>query len=96
INRKDQRRQDADKRRQTQPLKNRLKTLEQELERLGADKARINAALADSALYSGAEKEKLKALLLEQGRVQLALAQAESAWLEACEALEIADRADIY
>jgi ATP-binding cassette subfamily F protein 3 len=96
INRKDQRRQDADKRRQTQPLKNRLKTLEQGLERLGADKARINAALADSALYSGAEKDKLKALLLEQGRVQQALAQTEAAWLEACEALETADRADIH
>ena len=96
INRKDQRRQDADKRRQTQPLKNRLKTLEQELERLGADKARLNAALADSALYTGAEKEKLKVLLLEQGRVQLALAQTEFAWLEACEALESADRADIH
>jgi ATP-binding cassette, subfamily F, member 3 len=96
INRKDQRRQDADKRRQNQPLKNRLKTLELELERLGADKARINAALADSALYTDAEKTKLKALLLEQGRVLLTLAQTESAWLEACEALETADRADIH
>jgi ATP-binding cassette subfamily F protein 3 len=95
VNRKDQRRQDADKRRQTQPLKNRLKTLEQELERLGTEKARLNAALADSALYSGAEKDKLKALLQEQGRVQQALAETESAWLEACEALESADRADI-
>jgi len=94
INRKDQRRQDADKRRQTQPLKNRLKTLEQELERLGTDKVRINTALADGALYTSAEKDKLNALLLEQGRVQQALAQTEAAWLEACEALENADRAD--
>jgi len=96
VNRKEQRRQDADKRRQNQPLKNRLKKLEQELERLAADKARINTALADSALYSGAEKDKLKALLLEQGRVQLALGQAEADWMEACEALETADRADIH
>jgi ATP-binding cassette subfamily F protein 3 len=95
VNRKDQRRQDADKRRQTQPLKNRLKTLEQELERLGTEKARLNAALADGALYSSAEKDKLKALLQEQGRVQQALAETESAWLAACEALESADRADI-
>ncbi|HJW82316.1 MAG TPA: ATP-binding cassette domain-containing protein, partial [Acidiferrobacterales bacterium] len=95
VNRKDQRRQDADKRRQTQPFKNRLKTLEQELERLGAEKARLNTVLSDSALYTSAEKDKLKALLQEQGRVQQALAQTESAWLEACEALETADRADI-
>ena len=59
------------------------------------EKARLNAALTDSALYSGAEKDKLKALLQEQGRVQQALAETESAWLEACEALESADRADI-
>jgi len=94
-NRKEQRRQDADKRRQIQPLRNRLKTLEQDLERLGAEKARIGAALADNALYTGAEKEKLKALLQEQGRVQQALALAEASWLEVCEALETTDRTDI-
>jgi ATP-binding cassette subfamily F protein 3 len=95
-NRKEQRRQDADKRRQLQPLRNRLKSLEKDLERLGDEKTRIGAALADNALYNSAEKEKLKALLQEQGRVQQALAQTEAAWLDACEALETADRSDIH
>jgi len=90
-NRREQRRQDADKRRQLQPLRNRLKSLEQDLERLGAEKARIDTALADNALYNGTEKEKLKSLLQEQGRVQQALAQTEAAWLEVCEALETTD-----
>jgi len=95
-NRKELRRQDAEKRRQLQPHRNRLKSLEQDLERLGAEKTRIGAALADNALYNSAEKEKLKALLQEQGRVQQALAQTEAAWLEACEALETADRSVIH
>lgn len=95
-NRKEQRRQDADKRRQLQPLRNRLKSLEQDLEHLGVEKTRIGAALADNALYNSAEKEKLKALLQEQGRVQQALAQTEAAWLEVCEALETANRSEIY
>jgi ATP-binding cassette subfamily F protein 3 len=94
-NRREQRRQDADKRRQLQPLRNRLKSLEQDLERLGGEKARIDAVLADNALYNDTEKEKLKALLQEQGRVQQALAQTETAWLEVCEALETADLAAI-
>jgi ATP-binding cassette subfamily F protein 3 len=94
TNRKEQRRQDAERRRQLQPLKARLQALEAELERLSAAKARIEAALADGALYSGAEKDKLKALLLEQGRVQQALAAAETAWLEAGEELEAANRAE--
>ncbi len=95
-NRKEQRRQDADKRRQLQPLRNRLKSLERDLEHLGVEKTRIGAALADNALYNSAEKEKLKALLQEQGRVQQALAQTEAAWLEVCEALETANRSEIH
>jgi ATP-binding cassette subfamily F protein 3 len=93
-NRREQRRQDADRRRQLQPLKARLKALESELDRLSTEKARIGAALADPALYTGTSKDALKALLLEQGRVTQALETAEAAWFEAGEALEAVNRTE--
>ena len=93
--RKAQRREDADRRRQLQPLRSRLKALEKELEQLGTEKTRIDALLADNSLYNSAEKDKLKALLKEQAGVQQALQKAEAGWLQTCEALEAADRADL-
>ena len=93
--RKAQRREDADRRRQLQPLRSRLKALEKELEQLGTEKTRIDALLADNSLYNSAEKDKLKALLKEQAGVQQALQKAEAGWLQTCEALETADRADL-
>jgi len=91
-NRKDQRRAEAEKRRQLQPLKKELVQLEARLERLGTEKSRLDLLLADNALYNAPEKDKLKALLLDQARLQQDLAATESAWLQACEALEAASR----
>jgi ATP-binding cassette subfamily F protein 3 len=90
--RKDQRRLDAEKRRQLQPLKSKLKELETRLEQLGQEKARLDRELADSTLYDAVQKDRLRGLLVDQGRVQQQLASIESAWLEACEALEQASR----
>lgn len=93
MDRKAQRREDADRRRQLQPLRSRLKTLEKELERLGMEKARVDAQLADNSIYGSAEKDKLKATLQDQVRIQQALQQTEASWLEVCEALEAAELA---
>lgn len=90
--RRDQRRLDAERRRQQQPLKSRLQSLETDLVRLGAEQSRLAALLAEPALYTPAEKPRLKNLLQEQGRVQQALTQAEAAWLQASEALELANQ----
>jgi len=91
--RRDQRRLDAEKRRQLQPLRGRLRELEAELERLGAEKTRLEQALADGALYQSLDKDRLKALLQDQGRVQQQLAAVEEAWLAASETLEQASQA---
>ncbi len=91
-NRKDQRRAEAEKRRQLQPLKKQLVQLEAKLEQLGAEKSRLDLMLADNTLYSASEKDKLKALLLDQARLQQQLVDTESAWLQACETLETASR----
>jgi ATP-binding cassette subfamily F protein 3 len=90
--RKDQRRAEAEKRRRLQPLKKQLGQLEAQLEQLGAEKSRLDLMLADNTLYSASEKDKLKALLLDQARLQQQLVDTESAWLQACEALETASR----
>jgi ATP-binding cassette subfamily F protein 3 len=90
--RKEQRREQAEKRQLLQPLKTRLRGLETDLDRLGAEKTRLEHLLADHSLYAATEKAKLQSLLQEQGRLQQRLAATEGAWLEACEALEQADR----
>jgi len=94
TNRRDQRRQDAEKRRQLQPLRSRLKNLEANLERLSTEKTRISTALADPAIYGATQKDALTHLLKEQGRVQQALAETESAWMEVSETLETASRTE--
>jgi ATP-binding cassette subfamily F protein 3 len=92
--RKDRRRDAAERRRQLQPLRAALQRLEAEVGDLNAARARIEAQLADRALYQESEKARLKGLLLEQARADQALAEAENAWLAACEALEEAERSE--
>jgi len=89
--RRDRRRQAAEDRQRLQPLRNTLRHLESELKRLGAEKADLERRLADSAIYGDSQREQLKALLLDQGRVDKALSDAETAWLETSEALEAKD-----
>jgi ATP-binding cassette subfamily F protein 3 len=92
VSRKDQRRQDADRRRQLRPLQTALDKAEAVLNDLAKRKRQLAEQLADSGLYGGqAEaKTRLQALLLEQAAIEKKLSAAESAWLEASEALELA------
>ncbi len=91
-NRRDQRRQDAERRQQLQPLKAKLRALEKDLERLSMEKARLDSLLADTALYSDNRKDELKALLLEQSSITQSLAAVENAWLETGTEIEAAAR----
>jgi len=54
-------------------------------------KAEIEARLASGAIYEEANKEALKALLLDQAYVARELAQLEAEWLELHEKLERLD-----
>ena len=51
----------------------------------------VEQKLADNTLYEDSAKDKLKALLLEQGDLKSELEQAEMDWFEASEALEEAE-----
>jgi ATP-binding cassette, subfamily F, member 3 len=69
-------------------LEARLKRLEEMIGRLNAQKAVIEAQLADPALYQETSKEALQAVLLDQAYVGKELVQLESEWLEKQEALD--------
>jgi ATP-binding cassette subfamily F protein 3 len=90
---KGQRREAAQQRQRLQPLRQEAQRLEAELERLTKARAAVEVALADSSLYGPEEKERLQAILMEQGRIERGLTATEDAWIAACEALETAERA---
>src|SRR5919201_1645450 len=62
------------------PLEARIKRLEEIMSRLSAQKASIEARLADPALYQ--DQEALKALLQDQAYVAREIEQVESEWLK--------------
>ena len=86
--RKEQRRQAADRRTALKPLRDKVKKLENQVEKLTAELAALDERLADSTLYEAAQRAKLTALLQQQGQVRQQLGEVESAWLEQAELLE--------
>jgi len=69
-------------------LEARLKRLEDMIARLNAQKASVEARLADPAIYQDTSKAALQAALLDQAYVGKELVQLESEWLEKQAALE--------
>jgi ATP-binding cassette subfamily F protein 3 len=90
LDRKQRKRDEAARRRELQPLKRALEKCEHELERLQAQQAALEERLADPGLYQDASKDSLQQLLRDKAAADEALEAAESAWLEAAEALQAA------
>jgi len=90
--RKEQKRQEAERRQQLavkrRPLEKRIKELELRLDRLHREKTALETALADGAIYADANKEKLKEVLVQQGRLNAELGPLEEEWLALQEELE--------
>lgn len=89
VNRKQQRREEAELRKQQAPLRRQVKALEQSVEQLEQRKGEIESQLADSALYQESEKERLTLLLQEKGELDQRLEQDEEQLLELYETLEL-------
>jgi ATP-binding cassette subfamily F protein 3 len=87
VDRRDARREAADARAAKAPLMKAARGAEQEIERLTAERKRIEQQLADPALYSG-PPEKLADLTRKRADLERRIAAAEEAWLEAQAALE--------
>jgi len=94
VNKKQQRRDAAEKRRQLQPLRNKVKKLEQQMERLGTQQSELHAQLAAAELYEEHNKDELKKLLVRQAELQQQQQAVEADWLEANEHIESLEKAD--
>ena len=88
--RADQRRGAAERRKELAPLRKAVQTAEKRMETLNADIAKLDAALADPALYVK-DAARAKQLSMERGQQAKALAAAEETWLAATEAFELAE-----
>ncbi len=90
--RKEQKRQEVERRQQLavkrRPLEKRIRELELRLDRLHREKTAMETALADGDLYAEAGKDRLKELLLRQGRINVELKPLEEEWLSLQEELE--------
>ena len=85
--RKARKRREAQERQKLAPLRKAVRDSEQEVERLSAEKARLESALADGALYQQGGEE-LKRVIAEQARILSSLTEAERRWMDACDQLE--------
>ncbi|MDB5729204.1 MAG: ATP-binding cassette protein [Noviherbaspirillum sp.] len=70
------------------PIESRIKRLDEQMTKLGARKQLVDAKLADPSIYAEANKEELKALIVDQAYLAKELEQLETEWLEQQEALE--------
>ena len=92
LTRKEQRQQDAQRRKALQPLKNQLNKVEKLLDQLTSEQGSLEQALADPDVYSEENKELLKQSLMQKSKVDKALEEIETQWMELSESYENALR----
>ncbi|WOD19645.1 ATP-binding cassette domain-containing protein [Paraburkholderia kirstenboschensis] len=92
VNRKEQRRLEAETRQKLahlkKPLQSRITKIEKEMDALNAEKATLDAFVADPASYEPAQKSKLTDAIRRQADVNARLEALEAEWLETHEELE--------
>ena len=88
--RKEERRDRAEARLQTAPLRRRIRDAEARIAKLSAERAKIEAKLADPALYARGAGEEVTAAQVRLAALAREQDAEEAAWLEAEEALELA------
>ena len=86
--RRERKRDEAERRKALQPLRKAVEKCEATVDRLHAQQAKLEAALADTTLYAEQRKDDLQALLRDKAETDRQLDEAETAWMEAAEALE--------
>jgi len=86
--RRQQRQQAAETRKQLAPARKALEKVEKAMAEVEARIAAVEASLADSDLYDTGQRDRLQALLLEQGQLRQRMAALEEEWFERQQALE--------
>jgi ATP-binding cassette, subfamily F, member 3 len=90
--RKQRKREEAEKRNRLSPLRAAVEKCEKELERLTRLQTEIQSQLEDPNLYTDASKDRLRKLTEQQGRLAREIEQTEAQWLEHSERLETETR----
>jgi len=92
VDRKEQKRLDAEERQRVaalkKPIENRIKRVEEQMAKLNAKKADIDARLLEPAIYEADKKDELKNLVADQAFCVRDLGTLENEWLELQEQLE--------
>ncbi|MDR3098254.1 MAG: ATP-binding cassette domain-containing protein [Paraburkholderia sp.] len=92
VNRKEQRRQEAETRQRLshlkKPLQAKIGKIEKEMDALNAEKGTLDAFVADPASYEPTQKTRLTEAIRRQAEVQTRLETLEADWLGAHEELE--------
>ena len=88
VNRKEQKRIEADFRKKLTPFKKQLNENEKIMDELSAQLSDIEVQLSDPIIYEQSEKMRLTTLLKEQATKKGALEDAESKWMDAQETIE--------
>ena len=86
--RQEQRRLDAEARNRLTPLRNEQKRIEGQLEKLGGERARLEAALADPETYTTKPPEEGRRLTSRHAEVVREIGTLEERWLEVMSELE--------
>ncbi|HSM29175.1 MAG TPA: ATP-binding cassette domain-containing protein [Woeseiaceae bacterium] len=89
VNKKQQRREQAEERQRLKPLHDKVREVEKELAASRTRLAELEARLADESMYTDPErKDELTRLIQDQAAVRSDVESLEEAWLEASETLE--------
>ena len=88
LDRKEQKRKEAERRAQMQPLKKQLEKEEQILARLTSQLQTLEQQLADPIVYEADKKSELTELLLKQSQLKNELEETELKWLDVQQQLE--------
>jgi ATP-binding cassette subfamily F protein 3 len=85
---KQRKREEAERRNRLSPLKADIARLEKQLERLEKERALVETALAEPEIYNPAAKLKLQELLQKQTQLKRDISNTETDWLTATEKLD--------
>ncbi|MEX3944196.1 ATP-binding cassette domain-containing protein [Paraburkholderia sp. BR10937] len=92
VNRKEQRRQEAEQRQKVahlkKPLQAKISKIETEMDALNSEKSTLDAFVADPASYEPQQKSRLTEAIRRQAEVAARLETLEAEWLDAHEELE--------
>ena len=85
---KQRKREEAERRNRLSPLKADIARLEKRLERLEKERVLVETALAEPEIYNPAAKQQLQELLQQQTQLKRAISDTETDWLAATEKLD--------